>query len=402
MIYNTTVKANINKLRKIVWRINMIQEYKIPSPIVDSKEIKSLEVLTERYKKIIEPSNISKLGTVVVDGTKKVINNAAEKIPDNVKNIGNTTKGAVTGIIPERMKTARDDLINSIDPKELYVQVMKVVTDGFGTVQEIAAKYSISEKEIVQKIDKFTPNNEITCLDEICLSRSYDISKLVNKIKDRNKGLAFFEGGATGYFGFAGLPFNIVLSFFLYFRAVQEIAMTYGYDVKNDSSEMMIAANVFMSSISPESNDLNEMTSMIGKFLVVTETTAIKQAAKQSWSAVISKGHAGLLITQIRALANKQAQKALETAGQKSLELGVFKNLFTQIGKNMSQKALQKSLPVISSIISALFDIAQMKKVIEYADVFYNKRFILEKEERIKLLIDSVERNEKEIIDIKD
>lgn len=40
------------------------------------------------------------------------------------------------------------------------------------------------------------------------------------------------EGGGTGAFGFWGLPFNLVLSTFLYFRAVQSIAMFYGYDVK--------------------------------------------------------------------------------------------------------------------------------------------------------------------------
>jgi len=62
--------------------------------------------------------------------------------------------------------------------------------------------------------------------------------------------MAFAEGGATGYFGFAGLPLNLVLSMFLYYRAVQSIAMFYGYDVKHDSAELVIAGEVFMSALS--------------------------------------------------------------------------------------------------------------------------------------------------------
>ena len=38
-------------------------------------------------------------------------------------------------------------------------------------------------------------------------------------------------------------------------------------------------------------------------------------------------------------------------------------------------------------MIGALFDTAQMNTVLEYADVFYNKRYLFEKEARINTLI---------------
>ena len=44
-------------------------------------------------------------------------------------------------------------------------------------------------------------------------------------------------------------------------------------------------------------------------------------------------------------------------------------------------------IPGLSAVIGAAFDISQMNTVISYADVFYNKRFLLEKEQRINALI---------------
>ena len=65
----------------------------------------------------------------------------------------------------------------------------------------------------------------------------------------------------------------------------------------------------------------------------------------------------------------------------------MFKGVFEQIGKNLSKKVLGKAVPVAGAVIGALFDTAQMNTVLEYADVFYNKKYLLEKEARINTLI---------------
>lgn len=74
--------------------------------------------------------------------------------------------------------------------------------------------------------------------------------------------------------------FSIVLSIFLYYRAVQSVAMFYGYDVKNDSAELVIASEVFINALSPSSSGSDEMSSIIGKVMLMTEITAVKQTAK--------------------------------------------------------------------------------------------------------------------------
>lgn len=100
-----------------------------------------------------------------------------------------------------------------------------------------------------------------------------------------------------------------------------------------------------------------------------------------------SRGGITLLICQMRALANKAAKDALEKAGQKGLEESLFKGVFEQIGKKLTKQAVGKSIPFVGALIGALFDVAQMNKVLEYADVFYNKRFLIEKEVRINMLL---------------
>lgn len=50
-------------------------------------------------------------------------------------------------------------------------------------------------------------------------------------------------------------------------------------------------------------------------------------------------------------------------------------------------KTIQKSVPAVSAICGAFIDTAQISKIMEYADIFYQKRFIMEKEERIDCLM---------------
>ena len=226
------------------------------------------------------------------------------------------------------------------------------------------------------------------------MARSYDISKLVSKYKTQDLGVAAIEGGVTGYFGFAGLPFNLVLSTFLYYRAVQSIAMYYGYDVKNNPEELEIAGAVFMNVLSPKSQAPNEVGEIVSKIMLMTELTATKQLSKKTWEEMAKHGGIPLLLCQMRALANTAAKKALEKAGKKGLEESLFKQIFEQIGKKLSKNVIGKSIPAIGGAIGALFDTAQMSAVLTYADIFYNKRYLAEKEVRISDLVGVVDISE--------
>ena len=321
----------------------MNRNYDLPTPIIDGKEAEALDVLTKKYLQLMEPSKIAKIGT------------------------------KASQLIPEKMKKMGKDIGLTISEQELYSQIMTLLGSGFHTLEEHAAKYLISEKQIIKKVNQNT-DFEICQLNEICFLRSYDVAKSVNAYKNQDILAATLEGGGTGALGFAGLPLNIALSTFLYFRAVQSIAMFYGYDVKNDSTEMVIASEVFTNALSPKTSDANnEMTNIIAKIM---------------------------LMSQARALANKSAQKALQNAGQKGLENSVFKETFEQIGRKLTLKNIGKAVPIASAVVGALMDTAQMKQVLTFADLFYQKRFILEKESRIANLMDNKKLFSDDVIDI--
>lgn len=337
----------------------MIAEPKIfaPSPILDAKEKESLEVIQKRYDKLCSPGALGKAGKAVA----KVV---PTPVKDLAKNIGST-----------------------ITEQKLFEQMMGTLNDGFKLLEETASKYTIPRTDIIRRVNKATNDYEIKSVDEICLARGYDISKLVNDFRTKDLLLALGEGAGTGVFGFWGLPFNLVISIFIYYRAVQAVATFYGYDVKEDPSELIIASDVFVNAMSPSTPNANEITSTIAKFMAFAEAETVKQAAKKTYAEMISRGGASLLIVQLRALANKAAKKALDKAGEKGLENIAFKAVFEQIGKKLSKKAVGRVVPVVSAAIGGLFDVSQMNTVISYADVFYNKRFLIEKEDRINRLI---------------
>ena len=333
------------------------KKYILPEMIIDKKEEQSLATLTEAYNKMIEPSKASKL-----------VGKIGEKVPNSIKDVAFSTK-------------------EKISEHELFLKSMEVLGKGFQTLEQYAAKVTLSEKQIIEKVRPLITDNEITSLNEICLARAYDISNLVNKMKNADVIATIVEGAATGAPGFIGLPFNLVLSTFLYYRAVQYVALFYGYDIKNDPAELEIASEVFINAMNPKSSNDSELSSTIAKIMLLSTATSVKQTVKKGWQAMAEKGGVHLLIAQMRALANGAAKKAIEKAGKKGLEKTAFSEVFEQIGKRLTQKAVGKAIPYVGAVIGATIDTAQMVKILKYADIFYNKRFILEKELRINMLV---------------
>lgn len=330
--------------------------YNKPNPILNTKELQEYNALSTRYEKLVEPSKVAKL---------------AQKTGD---------------LLPEKIKEIANNAGDALIENELYKKVMEFAGSGFKTLEEIGAKYSISQKDILAKYNK-NYELDLISLEEICTLRSYDVAKVCHSVKDKNILMATIEGAGTGALGFKGLPLNIALSMFLYFRAVQLIAMIYGYDVKNSAAEMEIAGQVFVESLSPKKHDINnEPVTIVGKIMVMGQVAVLKDIKAKGWQGMAEFGGIPLLLAQLRAMANKAAKNAIDKAGRKGIEHTVFDGALKQIGKKLTQDTVKKSLPYFSAILGGLIDTAQMKNVIEYADIFYQRRFIIEKEERVNML----------------
>ena len=290
-------------------------------------------------------------------------------------------------LVPEVVQKQIEKLAASITDQELYTQIMNVIASGFDILVKNASKVSLSEDYIIEQINQTMDDNHIFTIDEICYARSYDVAKLVNRFKTKNVFVAFAEGGITGMAGLPGIPANIAASMFIFYRAIQSIAMYYGYDVKNNADELQIATDVFMQALSPATGSTSETGDMIVKFMSMTEALVVKDTIKGGWKAMADRGGICLLITQIRSLAHKSAEKALNAASQKSLEKTMFTGFFEQLGKKMTQESVKKAATPLAALITAFADMSTMNKVIEFADIFYNKRFITEKQIRIDSLI---------------
>lgn len=342
--------------------MNESEKYLIPEPILDDKEKKALTDLTEKYDKMLQPTLIKKAG----------------------KAIGTTAKN----ILPEKVQKQGKELMNGISEKELYIEVVKKVGECFNILEKIGAKYTLSRGAVVKSVNKKQSNIKVTSLNEFCLLRSYDIDKSISKNNDINIISAFAEGGAFGLGSLAVLPLNIAISMFLYFRAVQNVALYYGYDVKEEPEEMEIAAGVFSNALSPSNNMESGIGNVISKIMITAEFDGLKNMANKTWTQWASEGGIALLICQLRALSNKAAQKALENAGKKGLEESVFTRVLTRIGAAISKESAAKVVPHVAGfIVGAAFDTTMMNKILKYANIFYQKRFILEKQMRINELL---------------
>ncbi|MDF2884533.1 MAG: hypothetical protein K0R54_5100, partial [Clostridiaceae bacterium] len=220
--------------------------------------------------------------------------------------------------------------------------------------------------------------------------RSYNIEKCIANNNYKDILLALGEGAATGFPGIVGVPFNITLSLFLFFRAVQNIALYYGYDVNDDPRELEFASSVVMACISPNAEKGTEtLGGIIGQMMLVANFETLKSSlGKKTFQQMAESGGIELIYTQIRALANKAAQKALDKAGKDGLEQSVFKELLKQLGERLPKEAAKKSIPFISAAIGGLADTYQMSRILKGANLIYHKRFLLEKEKRNVLLED--------------
>lgn len=172
--------------------------YIVPDPILDVREEHEITELTERYERMCEPSVFSKAADRVVDA-----------LPDAVKDL---------------VKDASDKM----SQQELYTKVMEVVAKGFDAVEKASASMTVDAKAVIKQINNGPGKAKIEKLDEICLLRVYDVAAVAHRDNLQHTVSAFIEGGATGAPGFAGIPFNIVLSTFVYYRAVPVVGGVIG------------------------------------------------------------------------------------------------------------------------------------------------------------------------------
>jgi hypothetical protein len=266
---------------------------------------------------------------------------------------------------------------------EVVKHTIEIAGNGFAELAKQAGRVTKSPTGVVETLRR--TGIQIKTFEEICTIRSYHLEPVVVRGKIPNLLMALTEGGATGYFGLIGMPFNLALSFFLYFRATQAVALTYGYNVRNDPRELQIASEITLTSLDPIlQSQAGGIAEVLVKMMTTAELTALRSAlTKKTYQEMAERGGAQLMYVQLRALANRAAKKALDASGQKGLESSMLKSMLEQVSKNMSKQVGAKSIPVLSAVLGAGIDSYFMHRVVEGANLIYHKRFLVEKEKRV-------------------
>ncbi len=334
------------------------KHYYLPNPIVNYKEIRELTDLTEEYKSLIKPRSIN-----------KTVNSINSLIPKPIKDITKNKLDSVTVSTKEKLSE-----------NDIFTKAINILSKAFDKIEELAEKVTLKEKDILKQITGIRTENSITDLNEICLIRSYDISKLVDKNKRIEIIAAIIEGAATGAPGFAGIPFNLALSSFLYYVTVQSIALFYGYDTKNNPAELEIASEIFMQAVNPQSIDKRALSPSIYDFMLFNENTLRRN---ENYDALLSNSEAQILLKNINFIAETSAKIHFEKSDKSDFPKKMFSYVFEQVGRKVAQKSILKTVPLVGAVVGGILDHRQMVNTIKFAEIFYQKRFVYEKGSRI-------------------
>ena len=285
-------------------------------------------------------------------------------------------------VSPEKVRQIASRAVDAAMDAELIKLALEHAAKGFGELTKRASSFTLSPDGVVQTLR--SDGHAVYSYDYICAMRSYQIERSLTRRDWKDLCAALVEGAATGAPGFIGVPFNLALSFLLYFGATQSTALYYGYDVRNDPHELQFASEVTLSSLEPNlTKGAETLGGLIGKMMLAAELSALSTGLKKTYTQMAGRGGAQLLYVQIRALANKAAEKALKNSGSKSIEASVFRNMLEQVAKRLPKEAGKKAVPLLGAVIGGFCDTYLMHRVLTGANLIYHKRYLHEKGARV-------------------
>jgi hypothetical protein len=327
---------------------------------LDDRETRLLEKLTEDYRVFVSPGRMT------------------QAISALTKQIG--------AVAPERLRRLAADAVGIAAESDFIKTVLAHAGKGFQEIIKHASRFAQSPEKVVEVLRSNGVQAE--SFEHICGHRSYQIERVCTGLNHRDVLAAVAEGAVTGAPGLFGVPFNIALSFFLYFRAAQSTALYYGYDVIGDPRELELASEVTLTSLAPNSETGTEtLGGLIGKMMFAANVSALRHSlGRRTYEEMAKRGGAELLYVQIRAMANKAAARALRGAGKEGLEGSVFRKMLERVGSGLPKEAGKKAVPLLGAVVGGLSDGHYMIRVLRGSNLIYHKSFLFEKEERVRLL----------------
>ena len=318
--------------------------------------------------------NIKKI-TKKVEDTLKEIEVWENKLvnPSKLKKVGNIIGKPI-------------EWIYNMIPEKIENKVTRAIEGSFGILL-FASDFLYSNNSIEKRMKKNISSNLI----ESSKFDYYDIDNLKKTasyyIKENNI-TAAIEGFGCGLGGFSLILADIPLLFLIAFRVIQQIGLTFNYDMNSLEEKRFIMKIIDLGTCIPTAAKLD---TMLGKESLrnYIKKVAFKHMEKIA-AAKLGKKSAEEIAKEILRAQGKRATKAAVERMTKSIAQDVAKNgskavavtsarkTAKDIGTRLTRKKIMQLIPLIGGVVGAGFNFSFIWSIGDAAYHAYLKRYIVD------------------------
>jgi hypothetical protein len=345
-------------------------DFSTPDPILDSRERQRFSDLKDEWEEFRSPGFIGKK----VKRQTRGVSAAARKLKGRIPGMS-----AAAGSAREVVENARKSTV--------VKKALQKAARGGGLALEFLGKNTLSRERALEHLQDQN-HLSVDSFDRICAQRSYRLDSVAQSDWKSRLGAAV-QGVGTGALGGAhGLALNLATSMLLFMRATQRVALHFGYDAVGSREEQEIASQITLESLHPsEDGGTGQTGDILYRVMQAGEIGALKEALeRRTYKEMAERGASELLYVQIRSIANKAAKKALDQAGKDGIQNAMLRKLLRGVSKRLPKRAGRRAVPVVGGLIGGGLDFYYMDRVINGARLYYHKRFLAEKKERVARL----------------
>lgn len=225
-------------------------------------------------------------------------------------------------------------LLDRITPKFIQEKIGTAL-DELGSYVQNGGRYLINKESMYRKLLPEEEHNEAEALQRIGNLPLAKMDELTGRIIESSSKTATVQGATTGFGGIFTLAIDIPLLLGISLKALQEIAICYGYDPTEKSERIFIVKCLQFSS-----------SDIVGKKAILDELAAFHTDEK---------------------------------TGQVMSQLQGWREVMLTYRDNFGWKKLFQMIPIAGMLFGAFLNRSTIQDVTETGKMMYRKRRILEK-----------------------
>jgi len=245
----------------------------------------------------------------------------------------------------------------------------QILLENPGFIMKVTNYFGKPIEFVLEKVDSKVINNATKKALEASLNvaiSSINTKKLKEPSKKWHKFLSASSGGIGGFFGMAGLPFELPVSTTIMLRSIAEIAHCHGHNL-NERDIQLACLEVFsLGSSKTTSDDGVESAYFAARGALAYEMK--------------------LAVESIKGMSEKAIQEAL-AKGQMPILIKLINSIASRFGITVSEKVVAQSVPFIGAgggaVINTLFtdhfqEMAEGHFIIKKLEKRYGEEIVME------------------------